>query len=599
MGKFITLVCVSLMPLLSLAQTSISLENLDAFTTKSQNWTIVGNVIADYTKGNDLQKLPGVGVLACTHEIGKYGVDYDLFSKFDHGDLDLSFDFMMAAGSNSGIYFMERYEVQLMDSWGKLAPKYGDCGGIYERWNEAKPEGQKGYQGMPPRINACKAPGLWQHMEVSFRAPRFDGAGNKISNAVFLKVMLNGQLIHENVEVTGTTRGGNEGPEVTRAKLRLQGDHGSLAFKNIQYTNFDKPAGSIADLKHTIYYGAYPIETDLKTLKPSQQGTSPDLTWEVSKDANNFVTVINGTYTAPTDGKYTFELYAGGHALLSIDNKSVINNNWNIPSNKRMGKIDLTAGTHSFEIVMNKRDAWVTPALGLFSAGPGFRATQHHSLGSLLGSKPTDPILIQANTNTVLRSFMDLNIGAAKPHRVTHAVSVGTPSQLHFTYDLDAGALVQVWRGGFLDATPMWDNRGDGSSKPLDNPIVMGIEPTFFKDKTGLSDTVGTGYKPLGYVLDDADMPTFSYLIFGTRISDKTYPEKGHMLRRDIVCPATDILCKIANGKSIEKLSETLFAVNNKAYLIRINEGTDVRIIDNKTLVASPKNTKISYSILY
>ena len=597
MIKCIRLVVLVLLPYMALCQTKINLDKLDAFSTKSQNWSLASNVNADYTKTNDLQKTAGTGILACTHELGKYGEEYDLFSTFEHADIDLSFDFMMAAGSNSGIYFMERYELQLFDSWGKLAPKYGDCGGIYERWDDTKPDGQKGYQGVPPRVNACKAPGLWQHMDVSFQAPRFDAAGNKISNAVFLKVILNGQLIHENVEVTGTTRGGNTAPETSKGRLRFQGDHGSLAFKNIQYSNFDKTSGTISDLKYKVYYGAYPIETDLKTLKISNQGNSQDLSWEVSKDANNYVIVITGTYKAPTAGNYVFDMYAGGHALLNIDGKSVMNNNWNVPANKRSGKIELSEGTHTFEIVMNKRDAWVNPGLGLYSSGPGFRAIAHHSLGSLLGSKPTDPILISAKTNTVLRSFMDVPT-IPKTHRVTHAVSVGTASQIHYTYDMDAGALVQVWRGGFLDATPMWDNRGDGSSKPLDVPVFLGIEPTFFKDKLGLKDTIGTAYKPSGYTLDDADIPTFKYAMFGGSFTDKIYPEEGHMLRRDIQSTDANVTCKLANAKSIERLSDTLFAINDKAYFIRINIAQDVKILDNK-LVASPKNGQISYSILY
>ncbi len=593
MVKFFRFVAMAFLPVLALSQTSISLENLDVFTTKSQNWTIAGNIMADYTKPNDLQKMPGTGILACIHEVGKYGVDYDLFSKFEHADIDLSFDFMMAAGSNSGIYFMERYEVQLMDSWGKLAPKYGDCGGIYERWNDAKPDGQKGYHGVPPRINACKAPGLWQHMEVSFRAPRFDAAGKKISNAIFLKVVLNGQLIHENVEVTGPTRGGNEGPEVQKARLRLQGDHGSLAFKNIQYTNFDKPSGTVSDLKYKVSYGAFATETDYKTIKIDEQGSTQDLTWEVSKKPNDFVVILNGSYNAPTTGIYVFDFSAGGHSLLNIDNKNIQPYAWN-PGNVRKAEMELTAGKHNFEIIINKRDAWFNPTLGLFISGPGFRSTPHHSLGSLLASKPTDPILIASKTNTVLRSFMDV----PNSHRVTHAVSVGTTSQLHYTYDMDAGALIQVWRGGFLDATPMWNDRGDGSSRPLDTPVFLGIEPTFFKGQLGQKDTLGTSYKPLGYSLDEFDLPTFKYSIFGNTITDKTFPDDGHSLRRDISCPSAELLCKIAKGK-VEKLSDTLYAINNKSYYIQINSAQNVKIIDNTTLVASPKNAQISYSILY
>jgi len=74
---------------------------------------------------------------------------------------------------------MGRYEVQLFDSWSVKAPKYSDCGGIYERWDEARGPGKQGYEGHAPLANASRAPGLWQHLHIEFQAPRFDAAGKK------------------------------------------------------------------------------------------------------------------------------------------------------------------------------------------------------------------------------------------------------------------------------------------------------------------------------------------------------------------------------------------------------------------------------------
>ncbi|HAD14076.1 MAG TPA: hypothetical protein DCF33_16760, partial [Saprospirales bacterium] len=61
----------------------------------------------------------------------------NLLSTREYGDVDVSFDFMMARHSNSGFYLQGRYEVQLLDSWGVQHPGFGDCGGIYarRRWN--------------------------------------------------------------------------------------------------------------------------------------------------------------------------------------------------------------------------------------------------------------------------------------------------------------------------------------------------------------------------------------------------------------------------------------------------------------------------------
>ena len=141
--------------------------------------------------------------------------------------------------SNSGVYLLGQYEIQIVDSYGlpddELA--YGSCGGIYARWIA---ETQTPYDGHPPRTNAALPAGEWQTLDVVFRAPRFDGSGRKVANARFERVALNDVLIHENVECTGPTRGAWSDVDLPRGALRLQGDHGPVAYRDIRMrTLFD------------------------------------------------------------------------------------------------------------------------------------------------------------------------------------------------------------------------------------------------------------------------------------------------------------------------------------------------------------------------
>ncbi len=129
---------------------------------------------------------------------------------------------MVAKGQNSGIYMMGEYEVQVLDSFGKEKVGAGDMGGLY---NAAA-----------PRVNASKAPGEWQKFVIDFRAPRFDADGKKTANAKFVKVELNGQVIHENLELKGPTPGGLTGKEAAVGPLLYQGDHGIVAFRNLKIT---------------------------------------------------------------------------------------------------------------------------------------------------------------------------------------------------------------------------------------------------------------------------------------------------------------------------------------------------------------------------
>ena len=256
------------------AQQTLPLTDMSAFRPIKENWSIVGGVSSSIDQMNVTTTEAGTGILVCKHEIGKYGIDKDLLTIMEHGDLDIELDFMMAKGSNSGVYLQGRYEIQLFDSWGKKTAKYNDCGGIYERWDESKPEGSKGYQGTAPRINVAKAPGLWQNIKISFQAPRFDAAGKKISNAKILSIILNDVLIHENVELTGQTRGALVDNEVAQGPLRFQGDHGNIAFRNIKYKSYNQKTLSFSDLKFGVYKGNFRTIDDIEKIKPTNSGNA-------------------------------------------------------------------------------------------------------------------------------------------------------------------------------------------------------------------------------------------------------------------------------------------------------------------------------------
>jgi hypothetical protein len=150
---------------------------------------------------------------------GEHGTDIYTEEKF--GDCAVEVELMIPKGSNSGIYLMGEYEVQVLDSYGKEKVGPGDMGGIY---NTAA-----------PKKNACKKPGEWQKFVIHFQAPRFED-GKKTANAKFLKVTLNDEVLHENVEAPKPTGSELSGKEVATGPLMIQGDHGPVALRNIKIT---------------------------------------------------------------------------------------------------------------------------------------------------------------------------------------------------------------------------------------------------------------------------------------------------------------------------------------------------------------------------
>jgi len=145
------------------------------------------------------------------------------------GDVELYLEFMIAKGSNSGVYLHGLYEMQIFDSWGSLDEmSSSDAGAIYHRWID-----NRGVGGSAPRVNAARRPGEWQSYQAWFRAPRFDASGRKTQPARFLKVLLNGQAVQSDVDIDGPTRASLEIPEASQNPLMLQGDHGPVAFRNL------------------------------------------------------------------------------------------------------------------------------------------------------------------------------------------------------------------------------------------------------------------------------------------------------------------------------------------------------------------------------
>ncbi|WP_419194496.1 family 16 glycoside hydrolase [Novipirellula herctigrandis] len=194
----------------------------------SKQWQLAKNVHLNPDDSSQLVAEAGTGVL---YSSGR--ADY-LLSKADYGDVQLHVEFYIPKGSNSGVYMMGRYEIQIYDSFGVAKAAYPgiECGGIYPRH-----DGQRGaYEGHSPAKNVSRVTGQWQSFDITFRAPRFNDSGEKIANACFVKVVHNGELIHENVEVTGMTRSGMSKQETATGPIRLQGDHGPVAYRNLKVT---------------------------------------------------------------------------------------------------------------------------------------------------------------------------------------------------------------------------------------------------------------------------------------------------------------------------------------------------------------------------
>ncbi|QDU62556.1 hypothetical protein Pan216_34230 [Planctomycetes bacterium Pan216] len=204
-------------------------KSLDAWKNPSSSWQVVGDVAVDLENPRLLEAKPGKGILYN----GPTGKAPNLLSKKSFGDIEISLEFMIPNGSNSGIKFEKVYEIQIHDSWGVKEITGKHMGGIYPR-SELLPKYHHIDKGIAPLKNACKRPGEWQTLQATFLTPRKDKEGKLIRPAHLVNVTLNGEVIHDDLVLktpTGSNWRRQPGP---RGQLLVQGDHGPIAFRSIR-----------------------------------------------------------------------------------------------------------------------------------------------------------------------------------------------------------------------------------------------------------------------------------------------------------------------------------------------------------------------------
>ena len=175
-------------------------KDLAGWRQPTGTWSVAKTVSLDAADPEKFSIAPGQGVLLnCAS-----GHTVDLITEQEFGDMEAHVEFCITRHSNSGIYLMGRYEIQVYDSFGVDKDKYPgiECGGIYPRWiNEQDVEGHS------PSSTPASRPGNGRLSTSPFARPVLTPAAGRSPTRRVVKVVHNGKVIHENVELNGPTRG--------------------------------------------------------------------------------------------------------------------------------------------------------------------------------------------------------------------------------------------------------------------------------------------------------------------------------------------------------------------------------------------------------
>jgi hypothetical protein len=169
-------------------------------------------------KDGAIEIVPGGGNLQTKESFGDVQLHIEWLSPVDEGKEGQLY-------SNSGIFFMGIYELQVLNSYENTTYSNGQAGAVYKQ--------------SPPLVNACRPPGEWQSYDIIFNAPQFNDQGKCIKKAC-ITAMHNGILIQNNFELDGPTFYIGKGmyfAHEAKMPLLLQ-DHGDkVRFRNIWIRN--------------------------------------------------------------------------------------------------------------------------------------------------------------------------------------------------------------------------------------------------------------------------------------------------------------------------------------------------------------------------
>ena len=469
----------------------------------------------------------------------------------DHGPLTAAFSFRMSEGARAELLLDGRYALSLPTL--QLDSVAGTSSAVNPR------------------------PGIWQNLEIAYLP-----AGDR-TPPLLVACYLNDNLVYYQQPLTGDSTFAGGG-------LRLEVLSGEVSITNFRTHNQAGKSSRVAsngDVELNmplIHYAYYDLPegtrsfTDWEETEPAKEGfiSRFDL-GAVREKVRDYAIRFEGDLDVPQAGEYSIFLRSPAHTALYIDGEEVTHLGEDTDGIDSDATVNLTEGTHRVRLDHFQQTGWNHLQLKYVHDG-GARASLNDMPEGRAVATPRSRDALAVETDDrpyLLRSF--LNFPNARIYdytqKRTHVINVGEAEGPHYSYDLQNGALLQVWRGGFVDASEMWNDRGEPQ-------VVRALGPAvFFDGRPQWSETAGTwpdsaqDLRHRRYELDEAGRPTF-YFDYGTagEVSDRLIPTPAGLERTLTNGTDEELLTTVAAASNVREISPGTFEL--------VNPGVNVKVLE-------------------
>ena len=237
--------------------------------------------------------------------------------------------------------------------------------------------------------------------------------------------------------------------------------------------------------------------------------------------------------------------------------------------------LDLEAGVYPIELVYHKQfKIWFVPGDDII-LGVEAPAIAYSNLNAVLRLVEAvgGMIIPVKHEPTMQRSFMN-----HRGEKRTHVISVGEPGAVNYAFDLASGSFLQFWRGDFVETTLMWYERGEPQlAVPLGSIVERSGKPSvaFLNDQNMAWPDSNANYNYIGYDIDKTGRPVFKYTLGNINVSENFQTaDDGKKLLHTITVNSgsavNNFWCRIAEGRTIAKLPNDFYAIDDKKFLIQL-----------------------------